>query len=92
MRQFLYCSVTISSKDENFTAVVDFIAKLSADDNNLLLAETKKKKFDRKSWQRTWNGIGQREGPKIDYRPTKSGAMTTFLFRDQQIMMWRRPK
>ena len=28
IKLFLYCSVSISSKDQNFTAVVDFVSKL----------------------------------------------------------------
>ena len=43
-KNWFYCSITISSKDENFKPVVDFVAKLTLTQNTLLLAETKKKK------------------------------------------------
>ena len=43
-----YCTVSISSKDENFTPVVDFVAKLQAEENSLLVAETRKKRKSRK--------------------------------------------
>lgn len=84
-----YCTVSISSKDENFTHVVDFVAKLQADDNSLLVAETRKKRETRKDWINEWNGIGSRTPPEMDYRPTRNGTMTTFRFRGRRIMMWR---
>jgi chaperone BCS1 len=90
-RNWFYCSITISSKDENFKPVVDFIAKLTLTKNTLLLAETKKKKgYDRKSWRRQWNGISERKPPELDYRPARSGAMMTFDFQDSELYLWRK--
>ena len=90
LRNWFYCSITISSKDENFKPVVDYIAKLTLEKNTLLLAETKKKKFDRKSWRREWNGISERKPPELDYRPAKSGAMMTFEFQSSELYLWRK--
>lgn len=84
-----YCTVSISSKDQNFTPVVDFVARLQAQDNSLLVAETRRKRETRKDWINKWNGIGSRTPPEMDYRPTRNGTMTTFRFRGYRIMMWR---
>jgi hypothetical protein len=88
-RALFYCSVTISSKDENFKAVIDFVQKTAESGNTLLLAETKKKKRDRKSWIAQWNGIGERQPPEMEYRPAKSGATVTFVWKGAEIYLWR---
>lgn len=84
-----YCTISISSKDENFTPIVDFVAKLQADENTLLVCETRKKKWNRKDWINAYNGIGTRSPPTMEYRPTRNGTMTSFRFRGHRIMMWR---
>ena len=70
-RSLFYSSLTISSKDENFKAILDYVTKCAYKNNPLssALAETKKKKHDRKSWRRRWNGIGERSPPELEYRP-----------------------
>lgn len=90
VRLFLYSSVTISSKDENFKPIVDYVSRICAENNTLLVAETKKQKEDRKAWRRQWQGIGDRKPPELAYRPTKSGAVANFTFKGHSIMMWRR--
>jgi hypothetical protein len=89
IRSLFYCAITISSKDENFKPVVDYLAKQLKDGNTLLTAETKKKKRDKNSWRREWNGVAERNPPEMDYRPAKSGATMTFQFEGHEIYLWR---
>ena len=88
-KRLFYCTISISSKDENFKPIIDFVAKCSQKGQTMLVAETKKKKRDRKSWIRRWNGIGERTPPELEYRPAKSGAMTTFTFDGTELYLWR---
>ena len=88
-KRLFYCSISITSKDENFKPILDFVAKCSQKGQTLLVAETKKKKNDRKAWRRRWNGIGERAPPELEYRPAKSGAMTTFVYDGTEMYLWR---
>jgi hypothetical protein len=62
-----YSSVTMSNKDENFEVILDYIAKRYVTENSSLMATTKKKEqSDQKDWRREYNGLPEREAPKME--------------------------
>lgn len=44
----------------------------------------------RKDWRQEWLGVGMRRPPEFAYRPTKSGAVSSFRYKGHSVMMWRR--
>ena len=63
-----YCSITMTNKDENFEAVINFIGKKGIVQTGNMLAETFQKK--NKTWKdwRTEFSLGKRTPPRMDER------------------------
>jgi hypothetical protein len=68
IRGRFYTSVTLANKDENWTVVLDFIAKQGVVESSAYTATTAKpKKKTWKDWRREFT-LGVRDVPKMEYR------------------------
>jgi hypothetical protein len=84
-----YCSVSVSNKDKNFNAVLDYISSLGVIETSTMIATTYRKK--NMTWKdyRSQYGMGVRDPPKMEFRPSNesSSAMSMFLYKDKKLFL-----
>jgi len=88
LREVTFASVTITSKDENFEKVVDFVGKQARVDHGALLAKTQKKKKTWKDWRQEFL-MGKRTPPKMDFVPANNNDVHIFTYGGRRIVMTR---
>lgn len=80
-------SITISNKDESFAKIIDFLAENVLPKTGAMMAETAKQKRDHGWWKRA--AFGEREAPKLAYKPANNNDIHSFNYGGQWILMNR---
>lgn len=84
-----YCSITMTNKDPNFEAVINFIGKKGIVHTGSLLAETYQKKNQTwKEWRSEFS-LGSRVPPRLEYRPANNNDIHVMQYKGKQIILQR---
>ena len=80
-------SVTISNKDDSFAKIIEFLAENVLPKTGAMMAETAKKKNSWGWWKKA--AFGEREAPKLSYKPANNNDIHSFNYEGQWILMNR---
>jgi hypothetical protein len=86
-----YRSITISSKDENYRPVLEFLSQHCVpDDPALMVSTARRKRQTFKEWRDEAMGVSARKLPDLDFLPSNSsGTAHVFLYKGQRFLMQR---
>ena len=86
-----YRSITVSSKDENFRPVLEFLSQhCVADQPSLMMTTSKKKRRTYQEWKAEWLGTAARAVPMVDFLPSNLGSdIHVFEYHGVRFLMSR---